>query len=106
MRVFDPKTGKSFFQKTRRRFDEACHPYRDGNGQNQLGCFGKKVVRGRSWYDRPDRCRSAFRQAYPQSQVYRIAHRFVEGNRLLRRKGRGWRDNLLSGCRRLWTGYW
>ena len=25
MRVFDPKTGKSFFQKTRRRYDEAGH---------------------------------------------------------------------------------
>ena len=25
MRVFNPRTGKSFFQKTRRRFDEAGH---------------------------------------------------------------------------------
>jgi formylglycine-generating enzyme required for sulfatase activity len=36
----------------------------------------KKVVRGGSWYDRPDRCRSAFRQAYrPEQPVYDVGFR-------------------------------
>ena len=39
---------------------------------------GKRVVRGGSWYDRPDRCRSAFRQAYPADQpVYDVGFRVV-----------------------------
>ena len=54
------------------------YPYRDSDGQNQLGSFGKKVVRGGSWYDRPDRCRSAFRQAYPACQpVYDVGFRVI-----------------------------
>lgn len=39
---------------------------------------GRKVVRGGSWRDRPQRCRSAFRLAYPEWQgVYNVGFRVV-----------------------------
>lgn len=39
---------------------------------------GKVVVRGGSWYDRPTRCRSAFRQVYPPDQVvYDVGFRVI-----------------------------
>ena len=53
------------------------YPYDDRDGRNSPG-GGKKVVRGGSWYDRPDRCRSAFRQAYRADQpVYDVGFRVV-----------------------------
>jgi len=49
---------------------EYCpYPYGDGDGRNSADSGGKRVVRGGSWYDRPKRCRSAFRLAYPPDQV-------------------------------------
>ena len=37
-----------------------------------------KVVRGGSWYDRPQRCRSAVRLPYPHYQrVYNVGFRIV-----------------------------
>ncbi len=39
---------------------------------------GGKVVRGGSWYDRPKRCRSAFRLQYPSWQrVYNVGFRVI-----------------------------
>ena len=41
------------------------YPYRDDDGRNADSPDGRKVVRGGSFYDRPQRCRSAFRLSYP-----------------------------------------
>ena len=54
------------------------YPYRADDGRNLLGADGRRVVRGGSWYDRPERCRSAFRQAYrPEQGVYDVGFRVV-----------------------------
>lgn len=54
------------------------YPYRPDDGRNNIGNSGRKVVRGGSWYDRPKRCRSAFRLSYPQWQkVYNVGFRVV-----------------------------
>ncbi len=54
------------------------YPYRGDNGRNQPGDVGRKVVRGGSWYDRPKRCRSAFRLSYPKwRQVFNVGFRVV-----------------------------
>ena len=44
------------------------YPYRDDDGRNDTDTGPTKVVRGGSWYDRPKRCRSAFRLDYPPWQ--------------------------------------
>ena len=52
------------------------HPYRDDDRNDGPG--GKRVVRGGSWYDCPDRCRAAFRQTYSADQpVYDVGFRVV-----------------------------
>ena len=52
------------------------HPYRDDDRNDGSG--GKRVVRGGSWYDCPDRCRAAFRQTYSADQpVYDVGFRVV-----------------------------
>jgi formylglycine-generating enzyme required for sulfatase activity len=54
------------------------YPYVDGDGRNNDQPKGKKVVRGGSWYDRPERCRSAFRQTYRAEQgVYDVGFRVI-----------------------------
>jgi formylglycine-generating enzyme required for sulfatase activity len=54
------------------------YPYCDGDGRNDIESAGRRVVRGGSWYDRPKRCRSAFRLSYPQWQrVYNVGFRVV-----------------------------
>jgi len=54
------------------------YPYDDGDGRNNAEAEGKKVVRGGSWYDRPERCRSAFRQTYRAEQgVYDVGFRVI-----------------------------
>lgn len=54
------------------------YPYREDEPRGPADSMGKKVVRGGSWYDRPDRCRSAFRQAYPACQsVYDVGFRVI-----------------------------
>jgi formylglycine-generating enzyme required for sulfatase activity len=54
------------------------YPYRADDGRNHPEADGKRVVRGGSWYDRPRRCRSAFRQAYhPVQGVYDVGFRIV-----------------------------
>jgi formylglycine-generating enzyme required for sulfatase activity len=54
------------------------YPYRDDDGRNLLTAEGRKVVRGGSFYDRPKRCRSAFRLSYPAWQrVHNVGFRVV-----------------------------
>jgi len=61
---------------TRSRY--APYPYSEHDGRNALGETGSKVVRGGSWYDRPKRCRSAFRLSYPAwRKVYNVGFRIV-----------------------------
>ncbi|MBI2301335.1 MAG: SUMF1/EgtB/PvdO family nonheme iron enzyme [Armatimonadetes bacterium] len=51
--------------------------YRPYPAQDDTG-VGERVVRGGSWYDRPGRCRSAFRLGYPEWQrVYNVGFRVV-----------------------------
>ena len=52
------------------------YPYRDDD--RNAGPGGKRVARGGSWYDCPERCRAAFRQAYHADQpVYDVGFRVV-----------------------------
>jgi formylglycine-generating enzyme required for sulfatase activity len=54
------------------------YPYRADDGRNDTTDAGQKVARGGSWYDRPKRCRSAFRLSYPAWQrVYNVGFRIV-----------------------------
>jgi formylglycine-generating enzyme required for sulfatase activity len=54
------------------------YPYDDLDGRNDSSATSKRVVRGGSWYDRPNRCRSAFRLAYkPFQQVFSVGFRVV-----------------------------
>jgi formylglycine-generating enzyme required for sulfatase activity len=54
------------------------YPYRDDDGRNDPSASGRRVVRGGSWYDRPQRCRSAFRLAYETYQpVFNVGFRVV-----------------------------
>jgi len=57
------------------------YPYREADGRNITGHGSRvtrRVVRGGSWRDRPKRCRSAFRLAYPSYQrVYNVTFRVV-----------------------------
>jgi formylglycine-generating enzyme required for sulfatase activity len=52
------------------------YPYTADDGRNDLSPKDPKVVRGGSFFDRPTRCRSAFRLAYPPWQaVYNVGFR-------------------------------
>jgi len=52
------------------------YPYRDDDGRNVPAADGPRVVRGGSWYDRPKRCRSAFRLGYqPYHAVFNVGFR-------------------------------
>ena len=54
------------------------YPYRDDDGRNAGALDGRKAVRGGSFYDRPKRCRSAFRLSYPAWQrVQNVGFRVV-----------------------------
>lgn len=56
----------------------AAYPYRENDGRNDLDDGRPRVVRGGSWYDRPKRCRSAFRLSYPAWQkVYNVGLRVI-----------------------------
>jgi formylglycine-generating enzyme required for sulfatase activity len=56
----------------------APYPYRDDDGRNDPAADGQRVVRGGSWFDRPERCRSAFRLAYePYQPVFNVGFRVV-----------------------------
>jgi formylglycine-generating enzyme required for sulfatase activity len=61
---------------TRSRYEP--YPYTSDDGRNEMDTTGRKVARGGSWYDRPKRCRSAFRLDYPSWQkVYNVGFRIV-----------------------------
>ena len=54
------------------------YPYKDDDGRNAPDARGRRVVRGGSWYDRPKRCRSAFRLPYrPYQRVFNVGFRVV-----------------------------
>jgi formylglycine-generating enzyme required for sulfatase activity len=54
------------------------YPYISTDGREQPEPSDRIVVRGGSWYDKPDRCRSAFRQSYlPAQGVYDVGLRVV-----------------------------
>ncbi|MFH1716123.1 MAG: formylglycine-generating enzyme family protein, partial [Planctomycetota bacterium] len=54
------------------------YPYEADDGRNGITESGRKVVRGGSWCDRPERCRSAFRLSYPAWQrVHNVGFRVV-----------------------------
>jgi formylglycine-generating enzyme required for sulfatase activity len=54
------------------------YPYNSADGRDNAAADGKKVVRGGSWYDRPYRARSSFRQAYePWQHVFDVGFRVV-----------------------------
>ena len=54
------------------------YPYRADEGRNSLSAAGRNVVRGGSFYDRPKRCRSSHRLAYPPWQsVHNVGFRIV-----------------------------
>jgi len=54
------------------------YPYDTADGRDDLNGDGDRVARGGSWYDRPKRCRSAFRLSYPAwRKVYNVGFRIV-----------------------------
>ena len=54
------------------------YPYDPNDGREAPTSTDRIVVRGGSWYDRPERCRSAFRQSYLAEQgVYDVGLRVV-----------------------------
>jgi formylglycine-generating enzyme required for sulfatase activity len=55
------------------------YPYNDNEDErNNNVALGEKVVRGGSFYDRPERCRSAFRLSYPVwLKVFNVGFRVV-----------------------------
>ena len=60
------------------RSTDKPYPYRADDGRNALTDQGRRTLRGGSWYDRPDRCRSAFRLSYPAwRKVYNVGFRVV-----------------------------
>jgi len=54
------------------------YPYDTGDGRDDPRTAGTKAVRGGSFYDRPKRARSAFRQNYPPwQQIFNVGFRVV-----------------------------
>ncbi|HYW81188.1 MAG TPA: SUMF1/EgtB/PvdO family nonheme iron enzyme, partial [Thermoguttaceae bacterium] len=55
-----------------------AYPYVADDGRNDPTAADRHVVRGGSWRDRPERCRSAYRLSYPAWQkVYNVGFRVV-----------------------------
>jgi formylglycine-generating enzyme required for sulfatase activity len=55
-----------------------AYPYNAADGRESVTPEGEKVVRGGSWFDRPKRCTSSARQAYPSWQgVYNVGFRVI-----------------------------
>lgn len=54
------------------------YPYDDADGRNKASEQEQVVVRGGSWYNRPQYCRSAYRlKYYPWQKVYNVGFRVV-----------------------------
>ncbi len=59
------------------RSAERPYPYAE-DGRNEPAASGRRVVRGGSWYDRPQRCTSSFRLAYePYAPVFNVGFRVI-----------------------------
>jgi formylglycine-generating enzyme required for sulfatase activity len=53
------------------------YPYAEDD-RNEPAASGRRVVRGGSWYDRPQRCTSSFRLAYePYAPVFNVGFRVI-----------------------------
>ena len=60
------------------RTDYRAYPYVDTDGRNELNLVNPKVVRGGSWNDKFQYCRSASRLQFPPHQpVYNVGFRIV-----------------------------
>ncbi len=60
------------------RSNETAYPYRSDDDGDDVTREGRKVVRGGSFYDRPSRCRSAYRLSYAAWQrVHNVGFRIV-----------------------------
>ena len=58
-----------------------AYPYDPSDGRDGEVSDGRKVVRGGSFYDRPQRCRSSFRLSYPSWRpVFNVGFRLVIGS--------------------------
>jgi formylglycine-generating enzyme required for sulfatase activity len=58
--------------------DYRSYPYGANDGSDVASTGGRKVVRGGSWVDRPDRCRTAYRLSYPDWQrVHNVGFRVI-----------------------------
>lgn len=56
----------------------AAYPYRELDGRNDLAGKEMRVTRGGSWYDRPFRATSSFRQPYREYQkVFNVGFRVI-----------------------------
>ncbi len=54
------------------------YPYADADGRNDPAAAGHRSVRGGSWFDRPMRARSSFRQSYePWQRIFNVGFRVV-----------------------------
>jgi formylglycine-generating enzyme required for sulfatase activity len=52
------------------------YPYDPGDGRDDAACDGRKVVRGGSWRDRPQRSTASFRLSYqPYQRVFNVGFR-------------------------------
>jgi formylglycine-generating enzyme required for sulfatase activity len=59
----------------------APYPYASGDGRNSPSADAKRVVRGGSWRDRPQRATASYRLAYPAYQhVFNVGFRVVAEN--------------------------
>ena len=73
------------------------YPYHAQDGRNGSTREGQKAVRGGSFRDRPERCRSAFRQHYPAWQ--RV---FDVGFRVICKVGKGdWNEDVITDAREI-----
>jgi formylglycine-generating enzyme required for sulfatase activity len=54
------------------------YPYDPRDGRDDPATAGQKVVRGGSWYDRPQRATASFRLPYqPWQPVYNVGFRVI-----------------------------
>jgi len=54
------------------------YPYNAADGRDDPAAPGRKVVRGGSWYDRPQRATASFRMAYqPWQAVFDVGFRII-----------------------------
>jgi len=54
------------------------YPYEEDDGRNDTDAVDRRVVRGGSWYDRPERATASFRLSYyPWHGVYSVGFRVV-----------------------------